>query len=411
SDLSIKFPEPVISIAIEPKTKADQDKMAMALAFKIVADPFVGRLAYLRVYSGQAIAGSQALNSTKGVRERFGRLLLMHANHREDVQDVYAGDIVAAVGLKSTFTGDTLCAAERPVVLESIKFPEPVISIAIEPKTKADQDKMAMALARLAEEDPTFRVRVDPETSQTIISGMGELHLEVLVERMLREFRVRANVGRPQVAYREAITVPVESEGRFIRQTGGRGQYGHVWLKLEPTGPGAGFEFVNKIVGGTIPREFIPAVEAGVRDAMESGVIAGYPLVDLRVNLFDGSYHEVDSSELAFKVAASMAVKAGVARAKPVLLEPIMKVEVVAPEEFLGEVLGDLTARRGHIVSTEVQADRQVIRALVPLAQMFGYATDLRSMTQGRASYSMEFSHYQELPKAQEEAVLQRHGR
>ncbi len=403
--------------AVNPRTEKTEeraprdDEPFAALAFKIVSDPFVGRLAYLRVYSGQAAAGNAVYNSTKGSRERIGRLLLMHANHREDIEEIYAGDIVAAVGLKNTFTGDTLCAADRPVILENIKFPEPVISVAIEPKTKADQEKMAVALGRLAEEDPTFRVRTDAETSQTIISGMGELHLEVLVERMLREFKVQANVGRQQVAYREAITTAVESEGRFVRQTGGHGQYGHVWLRLEPTEPGGGFEFVNKVVGGTIPREFIPAVESGVKDAMESGVIAGYPLVDMRITLFDGSYHDVDSSELAFKVAGSMALKSGVERAKPVLLEPIMKVEVVVPEEFLGDVLGDLTARRGHIVSTEVQNDRQVVRGLVPLAQMFGYATDLRSKTQGRASHSMEFSHYQELPKSQAEEVLMRHRR
>jgi elongation factor G len=385
--------------------RSDDKEPFSALVFKIVADSYVGRLAYLRVYSGQSSTGQQVLNPGKSAKERIGRLLLMHAQHREDLTEVASGDIVAAVGLKNTFTGDTLCAADHPIVLENIKFPEPVIAVAIEPRTKADQDKMTLALLRLAEEDPTFGVRTDPETSQTIISGMGELHLEVLVERMLREFKVGANVGRPQVSYREAITTSVQSEGRFIRQTGGRGQYGHVWLLLEPGEPGTGFEFINKVVGGTIPKEYIPAVQTGVREAMESGVIAGYPLVDLKATLYDGSYHDVDSSELAFKVAGSMALKAGVERAHPVLLEPIMKVEVVCPEEFLGEILGDLSSRRGHIISTEVLSDRQIVRALVPLSEMFGYATDMRSKTQGRASYNMEFSHHQELPANRAEEI------
>lgn len=389
---------------IDPKTgekdtrKPDDAESFSALAFKIVADPFVGRLAYFRVYSGHVATGSQVLNSTKDQKERIGRLLLMHANHREDVTEVYAGDIVAAVGLRNTFTGDTLCDIDRPIVLESIRFPEPVISIAIEPKTKADQDKMTAALVRLSEEDPTFRLRTDPETGQTLIAGMGELHLEVLVERMLREFKVKANVGRPQVAYRETITAPAEAEGRFIRQTGGRGQYGDVWLRVEPNGPGKGFEFVNQIAGGVIPKEFIPAVEAGVKEAMDTGVLAGYPMVDVRAVLYDGSYHEVDSSELAFKIAGSMAFKAAVEKAKPVLLEPIMKLEVVLPEEYLGEVVGDLSARRGTIEAIDIRGPNRVVRGRVPLSETFGYATDLRSKTQGRASYSMEFSHYQELP-------------
>lgn len=389
---------------IDPRTgeevirRSDDSEPFSALAFKIVADPFVGRLAYFRVYSGQLSTGSQILNSTKDQKERVGRLLLMHANHREDVTDVYAGDIAAAVGLRNTFTGDTLSDSGKPVILETIRFPEPVISIAIEPKTKADLDKMTMALSRLAEEDPTFKLRTDSETGQTLISGMGELHLEVLVERMLREFKVKANVGRPQVAYRETITVPAVAEGRFIRQTGGRGQYGHVWLRVEPAGPGNGFEFVNEIVGGTIPKEFIPAVQAGVKEATETGVLAGYPVVDVRVVLYDGSYHEVDSSELAFKIAGSMAFKSAVEKAKPVLLEPIMKLEVVLPEEYLGDVVGDLSARRGTIETIDIRGLNRVVRGRVPLSETFGYATDLRSKTQGRASYSMEFSHYQEIP-------------
>ena len=399
-------------VGINPKIEAEESRKVSdsepfsALAFKIVSDPFVGRLAYIRVYSGHQPSGSYVLNSTKGQKERVGRLLLMHANHREDVPEIYAGDIAAVVGLKSTFTGDTLCDPHRPLILETIKFPEPVISVAIEPKTKADQDKMGSALARLAEEDPTFRMRSDPDTGQTLIAGMGELHLEVIVDRMMREFKVEANVGRPQVAYKETITLPVTAEGRFIRQSGGRGQYGHVWLKLEPTGPGQGFEFVNAIVGGAVPREYIPAVEAGVKEAMETGVLAGYPMVDVRATLTDGSYHEVDSSELAFKIAGSMAFKSGAEKAKPIILEPIMKIEIVLPEEFLGDVMGDLTSRRGHIEGIEPRGPTQVLRALVPLAEMFGYATDLRSMTQGRGSYSMEFSHYQETPRNLADGVI-----
>ncbi|MBE3576793.1 MAG: elongation factor G [Limnochordales bacterium] len=377
-----------------------------ALAFKIQTDPFVGKLCYFRVYSGRVKAGSYVYNATKDRKERFGRLVRMHANHREEVEEVVTGDIVAAVGLRDTTTGDTLCDEAHPIVLESLKFPEPVISQAIEPKSKADQDKLAIALQRLAEEDPTFRVRQDEETGQTVISGMGELHLEIIVDRLMREFKVEAKVGKPQVAYRETIRRPARAEGRFIRQTGGRGQYGHVWLELEPLPPGSGFEFVNKIVGGVVPKEYIPAVEAGIREAMSTGVLAGYPVVDVRVSLVDGSYHEVDSSEMAFKIAASMGFKEAARQADPVLLEPIMKVEVVTPEEFLGDVMGDLNARRGRINGMDRRGNAQVVSALVPLATMFGYATDLRSMTQGRATYTMEFSHYEEVPSSVAQEVL-----
>jgi len=379
-------------------TVADDAPFA-ALAFKIVADPFVGRLAYFRVYSGTLSAGSYVLNSTKDQRERVGRLLQMHANHREDIMQIYAGDICAAVGLKNTFTGDTLCDPEYPVVLESIVFPEPVISIAIEPKTKADQDKMSIALNRLAEEDPTFRVRTDEETGQTIISGMGELHLDVIVDRMFREFRVGANIGRPQVAYKETITTTAQAQGRFVRQTGGHGQYGDVWLRVEPLERGKGFEFVNAVIGGAVPKEFIRPVEEGVREAMESGVVAGYPMIDIRVTLFDGSYHEVDSSEMAFKTAGSIGFRNAALKAHPVLLEPVMNVEVVTTEEFYGDIIGDLTRRRGQILGMELRGGSHVVRAHVPMAEMFGYVNDLRSMTSGRASYSMEFSHYQEVPR------------
>lgn len=369
-----------------------------ALAFKIMADPYVGRLAFFRVYSGEVRAGSYVYNSTKGKKERVGRLLRMHANHREDIDVACAGDIAAVVGLKDTTTGDTLCDEKEPILLESMEFPDPVMSIAIEPKTKADQDKLGVSLARLAEEDPTFRVKTDEETGQTIIAGMGELHLEIIVDRLMREFKVEANVGKPQVAYRETITQAVKSEGKFIRQTGGRGQYGHVWLELTPLEPGTGFEFVNKIVGGVVPKEYIPAVEQGVIEAMSGGVLAGYPMVDVRVTLFDGSYHEVDSSEMAFKVAGSIGFKEGARKAGPVLLEPVMKVEVVTPEEFLGDCIGDLNARRGHIEGMESRPGAQIIRAKVPLAEMFGYVNDLRSLTQGRATYVMHFSHYEQVP-------------
>ncbi len=369
-----------------------------ALAFKIMADPYVGKLAFFRVYSGTLSAGSYIYNSTKQRKERIGRLLQMHANHREDISEVFTGDIAAAVGLKDTTTGDTLCDEKKPIVLESMQFPEPVISIAIEPKTKVDQDKLGLSLTRLAEEDPSFRVKTDEETGQTIISGMGELHLEIIVDRLLREFKVEANVGRPQVAYRETIRTAVKSEGKFIRQSGGRGQYGHAWLLLEPLEPGGGFEFVNKIVGGVVPREYIPAVESGVKEAMTSGVLAGYPVVDLRATIYDGSYHDVDSSEMAFKIAGSMAFRDGCKRAHPVLLEPIMRVEVVTPESFMGDVMGDLNSRRGRIDGMESRAGAQIIRAHVPLATMFGYVNELRSMTQGRATYVMHFDHYEEVP-------------
>jgi elongation factor G len=379
--------------------RPDENEPFSALAFKIMADPFVGKLAFFRVYSGVLHAGDSVLNTTKDRRERIGRILLLHANHREEVQIVSAGDIAAAVGLKTTFTGDTLSAPENPIVLESIKFPEPVISVAIEPKTKADEEKMSLALARLAEEDPTFRTRTDPETGQTLISGMGELHLEVIVDRMLREFRVAANVGRPQVAYRETITRKAEGEGRYVRQTGGRGQYGHAIVNFEPLGRGEGFVFEDKIKGGAIPREFIKPIEQGIREALDNGVAYGYPMVDVKAMLVDGSYHEVDSSEIAFKIAGSLALKDAVQKAGPVVVEPIMKVEVVVPDQFMGDVIGDLSARRGHVTGMEERANARVIRALVPLATMFGYATDLRSKTQGRGTYSMEFDHYEQLPQ------------
>ena len=382
----------------EDTRAVSDDAPFSALAFKIMADPYVGKLAFFRVYSGVLKAGSYVLNSTKGKKERIGRIVRMHANHREEVDAVYAGDIAAAVGLKETTTGDTLCDEGSPIVLEKMEFPEPVIEQAIEPKTKADQDKLGLALQRLAEEDPTFRVHTDQETGQTIIHGMGELHLEIIVDRLLREFKVEANVGKPQVAYRETIRKPVRTEGKFVRQTGGRGQYGHVILEIEPLEPGQGFEFVNKIVGGVVPKEYIPAVEEGIREAMQTGVLAGYPVVDVRVSLVDGSYHEVDSSEMAFKIAASIGFKEGAKKADPILLEPFMRVEVLTPEEFLGDVMGDLNSRRGRIEGMERRGNTQVVRARVPLAQMFGYATDLRSMTQGRASYTMFFSHYEPVP-------------
>jgi len=376
----------------------DDSEPFSALAFKIAADPFVGKLAFFRVYSGTLKSGSYVYNATKGKKERIGRILQMHANHREEIDEVYAGDIAAAVGLKETYTGDTLSDPDKPVILESMTFPEPVIEVAIEPKTKADQDKLAVALGRLAEEDPTFRVKTDEESGQTLIAGMGELHLDVLVDRMVREFRVAANVGKPQVSYRETIRRKAEGNGRFVRQTGGKGQYGHVILTLEPLDKGAGYEFVDRIVGGVIPREFMKAIDHGIREALETGVYAGYPMVDVRATVFDGSYHEVDSSEMAFKIAGSMAVKDAVHKADPVVLEPMMRVEVTMPEEFMGDVIGDLNSRRGHIEGMDSRGSTQVVRAFVPLAEMFGYATDLRSMTQGRASYSMELSHYAEVP-------------
>jgi elongation factor G len=387
----------------------DDDAPFAALAFKIMTDPYVGKLTYLRVYSGTLRKGASVLNSSKDRRERIGRLLQMHANHREDKDAIFSGDIVAAVGLKVTSTGDTLCDPAHPIVLESLVFPEPVIHVAVEPKTKADQDKLSRALFSLAEEDPTFRVRTDEETGQTVISGMGELHLEVLVDRMLREFNVDANVGKPQVAYRETIRKAVEHvSGRYVRQTGGRGQYGHAVINLEPTGPGGGYEFVDKITGGAIPKEYIPSVDAGIQEALTSGVLAGYPMVDVRVTLVDGSYHEVDSSEMAFKIAGSMAVKEAARKASPVLLEPVMEVEVVTPEDYMGDVMGDLAARRGRVEGMEQRGPNHVVRAQVPLAEMFGYATDLRSRTQGRATYTMQFQAYSEVPESISREIIAR---
>ena len=381
----------------ETRVPHDDEPFA-ALAFKIMTDPFVGHLTFLRVYSGQLTSGTQVLNSTKTVREKIGRLLKMHANKREEIREIVAGDIVAAVGLRNTATGDTLCHPAHPIVLESLQIPKPVISIAIEPRTKADQERLGASLAKIAAEDPSFTVRVEQETGETIISGMGELHLEIIVDRLLREFKVDANVGRPQVAYRETITRKVRAEGRFVKQTGGRGQYGHVWLELEPNARSGGFEFRDRTVGGVVPREYIGAVERGVRGALDRGVYAGYPIVDLKISLVDGSYHEVDSSDIAFTIAGSMATKAGVKDGAPILLEPIMAVEVVVPEEFIGEVVGDFNGRRGRIVHLETRPGVQVITASVPLAEMFGYATDLRSATQGRATFHMQFSHYDPVP-------------
>ena len=371
-----------------------------------MTDPFVGKLAFLRVYSGTLGSGSYVYNSTKGKRERIGRILQMHANHREEIDMVYSGDIAAAVGLKDTTTGDTLCDEKHEIILESMVFPDPVISVAVEPKTKADQEKMGIALQKLAEEDPTFRVHTDPETSQTIISGMGELHLDIIVDRLLREFKVGCTVGNPQVAYRETIRKAVKSEGKFVRQSGGKGQYGHCWLEITPLEPGEGFKFENKVVGGAIPKEYISPIEAGVKEAMENGVVAGYPMVDIAVTVYDGSYHEVDSSEMAFKIAGSMGFKSGAQKANPVILEPYMKVEVTVPEEYMGDVIGDINSRRGRIEGMEARNGAQVIRAFVPLAEMFGYATDLRSKTQGRGNYSMEVDHYEDVPKNIAEAIV-----
>ena len=395
----------------EATREVSDDAPFTALAFKIATDPYVGRLTYFRVYSGTLKAGSYVLNSSVDRKERVGRLLQMHANKREERDEVFSGDIAAAIGLKHTKTGHTLCSTDDPIVLESMSFPEPVIRVAIEPKTKVDQDRLAEALAKLAEEDPTFRVHTDEETRQTIISGMGELHLEIIVDRLQREFKVNANVGRPQVAYRETIRQPVRKvEGRFVRQSGGRGQYGHVVLDLEPTEAGAGFIFESEIYGGSIPREYIPAVEQGVREALDSGVLAGYPIIDLKATLVDGSYHEVDSSEIAFKIAGSMALKEGARKAAPVLLEPVMNVEVVTPEEYLGDVMGDLSSRRGKIGGMVQRSSAQVIGASVPLAEMFGYATTLRSLSQGRAVYTMQFSHYEEVPKRKAEEIISSNG-
>jgi elongation factor G len=390
------------------RRKADDGEPFAALAFKIMTDPFVGQLTFLRVYSGTLRSGDQVYNSTRQKKERIGRILKMHANKREEIKEVYAGDIAACVGLKNAFTGDTLCAPEKEIVLESIAAPDPVIAIAIEPKTKADQEKLGISLQKLSLEDPSFRVKVDEETGQTLISGMGELHLEIIVDRLLREFKVEASVGRPQVAYRETVTRQAKQEGRYVRQTGGRGQYGHVWLSVAPNEAGKGLEFANRIVGGVVPKEYVPAVEKGVREAAETGIVAGYPVVDAIVTLLDGSYHEVDSSEMAFKIAGSMAFKAACQAAAPVLLEPVMAVEVVTPEEFLGDVIGDLSARRGRIQKIDVRGNTQVIGSQVPLSQMFGYATDLRSKTQGRATYTMQFDHYEPAPVSVSEEVVAR---
>ena len=380
-----------------------------ALAFKVMTDPFVGRLTFFRVYSGHLSSGSYTLNSTKGIKERIGRLLLMHANNRTEITDVYTGDIAAAVGLKNTTTGDTLCDEKHEVILESMVFPEPVIQLAVEPKSKADQDKMGVALQKLAEEDPTFRATTDTETGQTIIAGMGELHLDIIVDRMRREFNVEANVGKPQVSYRETITQAGECEGKYIKQSGGRGQYGHVWIKFEPN-PDKGYEFVDEVVGGTVPREYIPVTDKGLQDAMKTGILAGYPLIDVKATLFDGSYHEVDSSDMAFKIAASMALKEAKNKCKPVILEPIMKVQVVVPEEYLGTVMGDITSRRGRPLGQESRGNALAINAMVPLAEMFGYATSLRSNTQGRGNYTMEFDHYEEVPRNIAEEIIKKNS-
>ncbi len=391
----------------QPDTReADPKAPFSALAFKIMNDPFIGQLVFVRVYSGTLASGSGVYNSTREKKERVGRLVRMHANKREEIEAVSAGDIAAVVGLKDTRTGDTLCDPGKPIVLESMDFPTPVIAVAIEPKTKADEEKLGLSLARLALEDPTFKVNVDPETNQTLIHGMGELHLEIIVDRLLREFKVEANVGKPQVAYRETVRQKAEAQGRFVRQTGGRGQYGDVWLEVEPAEPGQGVVFENKLKGPAIPREYVPAVEKGVKEAAETGILAGYPVVDIKISLTDGSYHEVDSSEMAFKIAGSMGFKEAVRKARPVLLEPVMAVEVVVPEEYMGAVVGDLNSRRGRIVSMEARAGAQVIRANVPLGQMFGYATDVRSMTQGRATYTMQFARYEEVPRAIAEEIM-----
>jgi len=399
-------------VGINPNTeeevsrKVSSDEPFAAIAFKIMTDPFVGQLTFLRVYSGKASAGSYMYNSSKDKKERVGRLLQMHANKREDIKEISAGDIAAAVGLKSTLTGDTLCDYDNPVILEAMVFPEPVISVAIEPKTKVDQEKLSMALGKLAQEDPSFKVSFDEETGQTIISGMGELHLDIIVDRLLREFKVGATVGKPQVAYRETIKQGAKGEGKFVRQSGGRGQYGHVVLSVDPVPAGDGFEFINKVVGGSIPREYIAPVEKGVKEALENGILAGYPVVDVKVTLYEGSYHEVDSSEMAFKVAGSMAVKNAFQKAKPILLEPIMNIEVVTPEEYMGDVIGDLNSRRGRIQSMDQRANVRVVLVQVPLSSMFGYATDLRSKTQGRATYTMQFSHYDEVPRNISEDIV-----
>ena len=392
----------------EVERHADDNAPFSALAFKVMTDPYVGKLTFFRVYSGTLQSGSYVQNSSKDKRERVGRILQMHADSREEISEVHSGDIAAAVGLKDTGTGDTLCDDKAPVILESMDFPEPVISLSVEPKTKADQDKMGMALAKLQEEDPTFRAHTDQETGEVIIAGMGELHLDVLVDRMKREFKVEANVGAPQVSYRETFRTAAEVEGKFVRQSGGRGQFGHVWIEFSPNEEGKGFEFVNNIVGGVVPREYIPAVEAGIRDSLDNGVLAGYPLIDIKARLFDGSYHDVDSNEMAFKIAASMALKNAVAKVNPVILEPIMKVEVIIPEEYLGDIMGDITSRRGRVEGMDARGNAQVVRAMVPLAEMFGYATSLRSNTQGRGVFSMVFDHYEEVPKSISEDIIKK---
>ncbi len=396
-----------INLTDHIKRQPKDDEKFAAIAFKIMTDPYVGKLTFFRVYSGTLEAGSYVLNSVSGKKERIGRILRMHANHREDIEAAYAGDICAAVGLKQTRTGDTLCDEADPIILERMVFPEPVISLAVEPKTKADSEKMGEALQKLADEDPTFRVKTDEETGQTILSGMGELHLEILVDRMKREFKVEANVGKPQVAYKETIKKKVTQEGKFVRQSGGRGQFGHCWIDLEPNEPGKGYEFVNDIVGGVVPKEYIAPISAGIQEAMKSGVLAGYPVEDIKVRLFDGSYHDVDSSEMAFKIAGSMAFKDGCRKADPILLEPIMDVEVITPEEYMGDVMGDLSSRRGKIEGMTARSDAQIIKCSVPLSDMFGYATTLRSMTQGRAVYSMQFSRYEQAPKTVQEQVVE----
>jgi elongation factor G len=399
----------VLDDGSETIRKSSDSEPFAALAFKIMTDPYVGRLTFFRVYSGVLSSGSYVVNATKGKRERIGRILQMHANSRQEIDQVYSGDIAAAVGLKDTTTGDTLCDEKNPVILESMNFPEPVIQLAVEPKTKADQDKMGIALQKLAEEDPTFRAHTDEETGQTIISGMGELHLEILVDRMLREFKVETNVGKPQVAYRETFRQAAKVEGKFVRQSGGRGQYGHCWIEFEPREPGEGFLFENKVVGGVVPREFIAPVQAGIEESMKNGVLAGFPLVDIKATIFDGSYHDVDSSEMAFKIAGSMALKAAKDKCNPVLLEPIMKVEVTVPEEYFGDVMGMLSSRRGRIEGSDMRFGAQIVRAKVPLAEMFGYSTTLRSGTQGRGVFSMELSHYEEVPKSISDEIISKH--
>ena len=406
SPLDIPSIKGTLEDGTESERHASDDEPFSALAFKITADPFVGKLTYFRVYSGTAKAGSYVYNSTKGKKERFGRLVQMHSNARKEIEQVYAGDIAAAVGLKATTTGDTLCDEANPIVLESMEFPEPVIELSLEPKTKADQDKMGLALAKLAEEDPTFKTYTNQETGQTIIAGVGELHLDIIVDRLRREFKVEAKVGAPQVAYRETIRQEAECEGKYIRQSGGRGQYGHVWIRFEPNEEGKGFEFVDATVGGSVPREYIKPTQEGLEDALEKGMIAGYPVIDIKATLFDGSYHDVDSSEMAYKIAASMALKEAGKKCKPVILEPIMNVEITAPNEYLGSVMGDVSSRRGQITDQEERGNAIIVRAMIPLSEMFGYVTDLRSFTQGRGNYSMKFDHYSEVPKSIAEKII-----